>query len=518
MLEPVKVGEPIKAQQYNELLGALAGPNAPSNGIPFTQTKNGTLLNGGITKYDTKASSRFNDFMSITYSTGTLDDRFEGWEEDDELFDGIWFQIPHYEKSGQYFYHTQYFGQDVTTLLIDPTTEDDDLKLIWILPGSVATPAAMFPLCKVEDEAALGVFQITETGNKYTSPYLGQTIAIFGNWKKLNASGLGWDTIGAYTGNESKLVAAIGQAQPALRSVLTKVRFVGQYPMYVNRDYSEGENYDLPPVAFNVGMQTIESMPDAAQGYDHELSVTELSSIEFTPANSWGFESGNAATWGYSLFNFARYASDSLSTVYDEETHRYVPELSAYDILLKHKHPHSKANSGNPRYGGQANAVLEYISLSSLADLLDDVKVDTTETNLAQCSIEKNRLSNDTEFLQLYHFNIPGVDNTLHVNLNFGETRWVRSDGGSGTYPDPNVQFIIRDSSNNVEVQYDDLGIFLPHVNASDVIDLSTVISDYVHCECSCDLCAIWAALSGLSNDLSNYWKVGGTYSDNCYG
>lgn len=520
MLEPVKVGEPIKAQQYNELLGALAGPNAPSNGVPFTQTKAGSLFNGGHTRYNTRESYHYNDFMSITYSSGTVDDRFDCYDAnnpDMNIFDGVWFQTPHFSKSEQYFYHSQFFGQPVETFLIDPTTDDDDLKLIWMLTGAKEEESGMWPLCEISAQASLGVFQIMEC-TQYTDADIGRTIAIFGNWKKLDSAVEGWQVKDAFSGKETQLLGAIKSAQPALRTKLTRIRFVGQFPMYDNYDALEGTNYDLPPVAFNVGQQTIESLPDAAQDQESQLSVTELSSIEFTPAHSWGFPSGNQATWGYSLFNFARYASDSLSTVYDEETHRYVPELSAYDILLKHKHPHSKSNTGNPYYGGQANAVLEYISLSSLKDILDDVKVDTTETNLAQCSIEKNDLSDDKEFLQLYHFNIPGVDNTLHVNLNFGETRWVRTDGGSGTYPDPNVQFIIRDSSNNVEVQYDDFGIFLPHVNASDVIDLSTVISDYVHCECSCDLESIWAALSGLSNDLSNYWKVDGDYADNCHG
>lgn len=520
MLEPVKVGEPIKAQQYNELLGAIAGPNAPSNGVPFTQTKAGSLFNGGHTRYNTRESYHYNDFMSITYSSGTVDDRFDCYDAnnpDMNIFDGVWFQTPHYSKSEQYFYHSQFFGQPVETFLIDPTTDDDDLKLIWMLTGAKDEESGMWPLCEISAQASLGVFQIMEC-TQFTDTDIGKTIAIFGNWKKFDSNVEGWQAKDAFKGKEQQLVNAIKEAQPALRTKLTKIRFVGQFPMYDNYDALEDTNYDLPPVAFNVGQQTIESLPDAAQDQESQLSVTELSSIEFTPAHSWGFRSGNQATWGYSLFNFARYASDSLSTVYDPETHRDVPELSAYDVLLKHKHPHSKSDSGNPYYGGQANAVLEYIPLEKIIDLLADEKVDTTATNLAQCSIERNQLSDDNQFLQLYHFNVPYYDNTIYVDLNFGETRWASINGGAATDPDPNLQFIVRDRSNNVEVQYDNLGIYLPHVYANDITDLSTVISDYVHCECSCDLESIWAALSALSSELSNYWKVGGTYSDNCYG
>ena len=36
--------------------------------------------------------------------------------------------------------------------------------------------------------------------------------------------------------------------------------------------------------------------------------------------------------------------------------------------------------------------------------------------------------------------------------------------------------------------------------------------------ECSCDLSALSAAIDELSSELSDRWKCGGTYDDNCYG
>lgn len=79
------------------------------------------------------------------------------------------------------------------------------------------------------------------------------------------------------------------------------------------------------------------------------------------------------------------------------------------------------------------------------------------------------------------------------------------------------MEFVVRDRSSR-EVKYDALAIYAPPISASDITDLSSVISSIVEHECSCDLGPLSAKVDELSASLSNYWKCGGTYNNNCYG
>lgn len=88
------------------------------------------------------------------------------------------------------------------------------------------------------------------------------------------------------------------------------------------------------------------------------------------------------------------------------------------------------------------------------------------------------------------------------------------------------MQFLVRDGHTGQEILvYDGIGIYAPPVYAGDIVDLCNVVSDMVVHECTCDmgaLCADLEELSGkvdeISAELSDRWKCGGTYDDNCYG
>ncbi len=73
------------------------------------------------------------------------------------------------------------------------------------------------------------------------------------------------------------------------------------------------------------------------------------------------------------------------------------------------------------------------------------------------------------------------------------------------------------------QVVYDGIEVYAPPVYAYDVVGLSDLISDLIividpgH-ECSCDISALSAKVDELSSELSDRWKCGGTYDDNCYG
>lgn len=68
----------------------------------------------------------------------------------------------------------------------------------------------------------------------------------------------------------------------------------------------------------------------------------------------------------------------------------------------------------------------------------------------------------------------------------YGQHRYATK-YGSGEYPDPYVEFVVRDRNNNI-VKYDALDIYAPPISASDITDLTTVISAIVDRGCSCDL------------------------------
>lgn len=162
-----------------------------------------------------------------------------------------------------------------------------------------------------------------------------------------------------------------------------------------------------------------------------------------------------------------------------------------------------------------AGAAVNYVKLNDFLSAIS-VDVDTWSTQGAQRSIDWNT-QNNKKYLQLYNFDSNGYEDALRVNLVYGQHRYATKDG-SGEYPDPYVEFVVRDRSGNRMVKYDALDIYAPPIYASDVNDLCTVISSIAEHECSCDLGPLSAALDALSAQLSNYWKVGGTYNDNCYG
>lgn len=89
--------------------------------------------------------------------------------------------------------------------------------------------------------------------------------------------------------------------------------------------------------------------------------------------------------------------------------------------------------------------------------------------------------------------------------------------GSNSGAPDPKVQFITRDANGNPFVSYDNITVTAPRISASDVDGIESIISGDVNI-ISTELSVLSGDISDLSSSLSNYWKVGGTYNNNCYG
>lgn len=128
--------------------------------------------------------------------------------------------------------------------------------------------------------------------------------------------------------------------------------------------------------------------------------------------------------------------------------------------------------------------------------------------------------------LYLWDFNNPAPDlfpNGLKcevTNLSGGDW-YFRSDNGDCRQLQANLRWPIRlNDGNGYKLRWDIPKIRLPRIEIPDVQgmqqeinQLSTIVQ-----EISTDVNVISGDLTDLSNSLSNYWKVDGTYDDNCYG
>lgn len=192
---------------------------------------------------------------------------------------------------------------------------------------------------------------------------------------------------------------------------------------------------------------------------------------------------------------------------FDDSSTRDFGRLSGsgdYDIVLR------KYSSGR-----ELPAEVDYLRLSALTNALD-VKTDTAETNQEYRSLEEHS-RNGERYFGLYDFETPGARRTLNVKLNYGATAYVVQNGSNSGAPDSKVQIITRDANGNPFVSYDNIAVTAPRISASDVDGIESIISGDVTV-ISTELSVLSGDLSALSSQLSGYWKVKGTYNNNCYG
>ena len=123
---------------------------------------------------------------------------------------------------------------------------------------------------------------------------------------------------------------------------------------------------NIPHLSYTTGTQYVAMLPDAyvdkdgdpeQQVWSNAQLDLKLKSIGVVPRQQMGFATLRP-TNTFELYNFDKLASDI--DALDE-----IDELSSYDVLLKHKRPHPKTED-DPLYEGQAEADLQYISLSAL--------------------------------------------------------------------------------------------------------------------------------------------------------
>ena len=181
-------------------------------------------------------------------------------------------------------------------------------------------------------------------------------------------------------------------------------------------DYIDAQNpppFFVPPLAENVGVQWVESYPDANDNVlRHDIDGqydTFLSSVQFTPSKYYS-TSPMYGTWSYGLYNFSTLSStsDDLSTIIDNN------DLSSYDVVIKHKAPHP-----NPRQleglEDQCSAVVEYMPLSSLIGSSNH----TGDANSAAHNLSSIYLSSDGQY-ELFNFHLSGTTGLTKYDWQYG--------------------------------------------------------------------------------------------------
>lgn len=95
-LEYVNSGDKILAGQYNALVDAVGGPIDPAVGTPFTRTRAGAVLNGGLGMQTTKAPGRIPLFLETSFGVGVVTEGYSAYDEEDpskNRFTGVFVNI-----------------------------------------------------------------------------------------------------------------------------------------------------------------------------------------------------------------------------------------------------------------------------------------------------------------------------------------------------------------------------------------------------------------------------------------
>ena len=343
------------------------------------------------------------------------------------------------------------------------------------------------------------------------------------------------------------------------------------------------------PTTINLGQQHLETAPDGSEGNEdvttYGLSACCLSSLQYTPAAAFGVKTSfGVPTFAYSLFNFDRLSSDHINeseplsnydmlvrhkgrranfidTALSDECSavlEYIPmttwqtdsevtqlssigknnddETSCLEIYRFHDFNYKHNYDVYSPEGGidfivrdsrnDPTAKVQYITLSSMNSnwLLQG---DADDPGQQQSSIETYFIHND-RYAQLYEFDNPNHSRTLNVRLSYDGLPKYISSNGIGTTPDPKLQFITRDASNNgLWVSYDNVTITAPKISAGDIENLENFVDSHV----SADIQIIISSdptLTGefqalkekdaeISAQLSTFWKLGGD-TLSCYG
>lgn len=418
-LSYVQPGEKILAQQFNSLVDAIGGPVNPDNSTPFTQTKNGIVFNGGYTTTEPIVDEYNTPLFSTEFSVGSLNSGY--YENGVDDWAGVWCFVGDWAEC-KLFKHEMTFGS-FARFTVDFTSQH--FRVISLNNLQTRVRLGKIPICNIQSRAQVASFQIMQSAE--TPILVGQTFSIIGDFRRLpnypdDPSSTDWMLTEFIEEEDYQDIITAVQNWMSV----DEIRLLESRPIYAPFDDIE-EQEDIPPVAYNVGQQTIESYPDSdsnslvPSGVD--LAIYYLSSIAFTPAKYFGFQNPDTPTWSYSLYDFNKLDStaDDLSSIQQRE------DLSSYDVLVKHKAPHPRADE-DQLFSDQCSAVLEYMPISSLIGSSNH----TGDANLPSHQLSSVYLSSDGQY-ELFDFHLSGT----HYGLTKYDWQYGLSD---------EVEVVVRDN------------------------------------------------------------------------
>lgn len=260
MADYVQKGDKILASQYNALVSAVKGPGQPSPNVPFIQTSDGTVYNGGNNN-QVRNPNTMNPLFNISTGCGAIDDIYEGWEDDNSVFNGVWVQLSDWRNTLSYLYHDNFMISHTALFLIDPTSTKGQAKLIGFPFGTMGKDVK-WPICELSSQAGLAVFQLLDDPDNQDL-FNGACAIVMGDFSLFDSSDDSEGHVPDPDFYTDYLTAIKAAPLGSIFSKATNIAMRHAIPLYVTPDTSiTPDDPVATPVAWTVGQQHIESLPD----------------------------------------------------------------------------------------------------------------------------------------------------------------------------------------------------------------------------------------------------------------
>lgn len=327
--------------------------------------------------------------------------------------------------------------------LIDPTSTKGQAKLIGFPLGTMGKDVK-WPICELSSQAGLAVFQLMDDPDNQDL-FNGSCAVVIGDFSLFDPDDDSDGQIPRPSFYPTYLTAIKAAPGGSAFDKATRIAMRHAVPLYVSPPASL-VSWDDPvatPVAWTVGQQHIESMPDLDMGSNWVGSTCWLSSIQFTPQKQLGIIGRDVPTWSYSLYGFDKFAPTYTSLAQMQNAPHVDgsgggdEQLSTFDILVRHKAKHPYANAGISQLSGQSQARLEYVAISALLSGEIEAYVISGDTQVLPHAQSSIQLMDEAGYKYYQLYNWMGATNNTHViSASFGETAYFPING-TGAPTDP---------------------------------------------------------------------------------
>lgn len=358
----VKPGQQIKASQFNALAASVS-QNVGATDTPFRTTAHGTIVNGGNAPYQSKAQSQVGKLFQTRVGKGVYP---SAYTKGGQQFYGAFVNVGEWENI---FTFGAVDGQNGLPYSIEAVYVSDtgtglesgsDLICVWVAGGDGSADHPVFG-----DASNVWIpvseMQVADDGSVSGGDvdlYVLQLFNYSRGHQALNGSVvlvLGDDTVESAEDLRGKIQ---NSRRVAPFSRVDAVRILYQARMLTPRRWIMDDSPPLAqPTQFVDGAVQLVPYPDSDVS-----SLLQLNSVEITDPRQVGIsklDTYGRNSWSYSLHNFGRFEPDFYGLPLSDE-------LSGFDVILRRKEPHPRAEDLDV-YADRAKAEVVYMPLSALA-------------------------------------------------------------------------------------------------------------------------------------------------------